>query len=166
VFPVCYLLGFLGVLCFTMAERRQSKLAWAVAAMAVAAIATTLFFDYTENARTETVLQKACEQTPAHIAIEDMTSASLNKWAALGAALLLLGIVGTLRPLNPVGNWYRTYLSIRTIAAFLGGICGIGALVLSEPELAALEFSCFSVVTLATLWQALDALSREKDRAA
>jgi hypothetical protein len=166
VFPFCYLLCFLGMLWFAMAERRQSKLAWAVGLMAVAAIATTLFFDYAENARTETVLQKACEQTPAHTAIEDMTSASLHKWGALGAALLLLGIVGTFRPLNPAGNWYRTYASIGTIAAFLGGICGIGALLLSEPELATLEFNCFSVVTLATLWQALDALSREKDRAA
>jgi hypothetical protein len=93
-----------------------------------------------------------------------MKEASLDKWAALGVSMLLLGIASLmvqlkaslyLPALPQLAAWHDSYASIRTLAALVAGLCGIGALWLGEARLALMEFSGVALLVLAALWEAL-----------
>ncbi len=157
IFPLCYSVCFLAMLWFAMMHRPvRSWVGRGAAVLAAFAILATVILDYRENSATLGVLQNACSTLPANEAIQGMKSASLDKWGVLGIAMWFFGMASASVPLRrPDRSWFTTFGSIRTIAALVGGACGIGTWILGEPELASLEFNSFSVVALASLWQAL-----------
>jgi hypothetical protein len=160
-FPIAYGLCLLAIAYFAAtspfgkATPRAARIFGWLAAVSVLA---TILFDYRENRLTNANLVGACANVPSWADIAAMRAASLDKWAALGVTLLLIGVTNLLA-LSP-GVPFRTFTSIRILAALIVGVSGIGAWALDVRRLAEFEFSGVGVVALATLWQALARLSR------